>query len=222
MPTHVGPDRPASARSWYADLAESRVADGIRVDTRFFGPERCSMSATSQRAVPLMSNWSARTIATVAGRVMNAVWRNNNLYTCNTIKPTVGVDLPQATAHWYRIDTVALAALAIADQGNVGAEDLGAATHTMMPAVNVDKCDNMAIGFSASGPTIYAGAYYATRLLTDPAGTIGATMPLALGLDPTSAPSGNTAASRQDGSGLSARWTSRLSFTTSTRARTAT
>jgi hypothetical protein len=96
---------------------------------------------------------SARTIATVALRVMNAVWRNNNLYTCHTIRPPVGSpEVNEATAHWYRLGTLNLAALGVADQGNVSAEDLGVGTHTFMPAVMVDVCDNMAVGFAASGP----------------------------------------------------------------------
>jgi flagellar hook capping protein FlgD len=47
----------------------------------------------------------------------------------------------------------------------------------------VDCNDNMAIGFSASNPAIYAGAYYATRFAGDPAGSIGGTASLALGVD---------------------------------------
>jgi len=214
MPTHMwGPEPPAVGTF----LVSCGISDGvneyvnvIRVDTPLvpaWNWQLVNAGDISSGAVPAATQLgSARTIATVAGRVMNAVWRNNNLYTCNTIKPTVGIDLTQATAHWYRLDTVALGALFVADQGNVGAEDLGAATHTMMPAVNVDKCDNMAIGFSASGPSLYAGAYYATPLPTDPPGTIGATMPLALGMDyyVRSFVCGNTASSRWgDYSGLS-------------------
>jgi hypothetical protein len=111
------------------------------------------------------------------------VWRNNNLYTCNTLRPPVGVDATQATAHWYRLNTMVLAALGVADQGDIGAEDLGVGTHTMMPAVMVDVCDNMAVGFAASGPAIHPGAYYASRLASDAPGTIGGTMPLAVGTD---------------------------------------
>ena len=126
---------------------------------------------------------SARTIATVAGRCMGAVWRNNNLYAVHTLRPTAGVDGTQATAHWYRMGTTTLAALTVADQGNVGGEDIAAGEHTYMPNVHVDKCDNMAVGFTASGPLTYAGAYYATRALGDPAGTIGNSQLLAAGLD---------------------------------------
>lgn len=126
---------------------------------------------------------TARTIATIPLRCMNAVWRNNNLYTVNTLRPPAGVNTTQATAHWYRFDTVNLALLGVADQGDIGGEDLGANTHTWVPQVAVDKCDNMAVGFSASNAGIYAGAYYATRAFADPPGTIGATAVLALGTD---------------------------------------
>jgi hypothetical protein len=114
---------------------------------------------------------------------MGAVWRNNNLYAVHTLRPTAGVDGTQATAHWYRMGTAALNALTVADQGNVGGEDIAAGTHTYVPNIHVDKCDNMAVGFTASGPAIYAGAYYATRALGDPAGTIGNSVLLAAGLD---------------------------------------
>ncbi len=126
---------------------------------------------------------TTRTIATVSLRCMNAVWRNNNLYTCHTINPSAGPDVGQATAHWYRLGTAVLAALTVADQGNAGGEDIAAGTHTFMPAVHVDKCDNMALGYSGSGPLIFAGAYYATRKTGDPAGTIGNSQTLAAGLD---------------------------------------
>jgi hypothetical protein len=126
---------------------------------------------------------STRTIATVAGRCGGAVWRNNNLYAVHTLRPTAGVDGTQATVHWYRIGTGTLAALTVADQGNVGGEDIAVGEHTYMGNIHVDKCDNMAIGFSASGPSTYAGAYYATRALGDPAGTIGNSQLLAAGLD---------------------------------------
>ena len=135
-------------------------------------------------AVPAASQLgSARTIATIPLRCMNAVWRNNNLYACNTLRPPAGVNSTQATAHWYRIDTVNQASLALADQGDIDGEDLGVNTHTWIPQVAVDKCDHMAVGFSASNPTIYAGAYYATRTMSDPPGTIGASATLALGTD---------------------------------------
>lgn len=127
---------------------------------------------------------SAILIETNDRRALNAVWRNNNLYMCAQIRGPVAPDLNQSTAHWWRISTVLPhPALALADQGNVGAEDLGAATHVYYPSVMVDCNDNMAMGFSASNQGIYAGAYYATRFASDPPGFMGGSAPLALGVD---------------------------------------
>ena len=55
--------------------------------------------------------------------------------------------------------------------------------YTVWPAVNVDSQGNMAIGFSAAGPNLYAGAYYAVRAPSDPAGTSRTPGTLAAGLD---------------------------------------
>ncbi len=128
---------------------------------------------------------SAATIETNDRRALNAVWRNNNLYMCAQVRVPVGLpEAAQTTAHWWRLDTtVPVPGTALADQGNVGAEDHAVGAYTFYPSVMVDCQDNMAIGFSASGPTIYPGAYYATRLAGDPAGSIGATGILALGVD---------------------------------------
>jgi len=93
-------------------------------------------------------------------RALNAVWRNNALWTCNTIVPVSGTDAGQATAHWYKINTTNLGALAAADQGNVGGENIAAGTYTFFPAVMVDATGDLGIGFSASAPTIFPGAYY--------------------------------------------------------------
>jgi hypothetical protein len=117
-------------------------------------------------------------------RTMNAVWRDNCLFTCAPIMPLPGdPDAGQTTAHWWRIDTTVPGALAVVDQGNVGAEDLGAGTFTFMPQVMVDCNKNMAMGFAASNAAGFCGAYYATRLSTDPPGFIGATGTLQAGVD---------------------------------------
>ena len=65
-----------------------------------------------------------------------------------------------------------LAALTAVDQGNIGGEDIATGTYTFFPSVAVDAQDNMAIGFSASAPDIFPGAYYTARLATDPVGTV--------------------------------------------------
>jgi hypothetical protein len=120
-------------------------------------------------------------------RALDAVWRNNQLYLTGTINPNAGPDAGQTTAHWWRLNTTAgIAAILCADEGNVGAEDLcvpGGEVYTFFPSVAVDKCDNMSIGFAASGPCIYPGAYYTGRLAGDPPGTTQPTGVLQVGLD---------------------------------------
>lgn len=118
-------------------------------------------------------------------RALNAVWRANNIFLCAELLPLAGADAGQTTAHWWRLDTsVVIPGLTLADQGNVGAEDLGGSTHTFYPSVMVDSDLNMAMGFSASNSGIYCGAYYTSRLSTDPAGTVSSTGTLQAGLAP--------------------------------------
>ncbi|MCI0452833.1 MAG: T9SS type A sorting domain-containing protein [Candidatus Latescibacteria bacterium] len=117
-------------------------------------------------------------------RALNAVWRSNNIWTCAELIPVAGADAGQTTAHWWRIDTTANPVLVPADQGNVGAEDLGPGTYTYYPSVMVDCELNMAVGFSASNAAIFAGAYYATRRAADAPGFIAPTDILKPGVAP--------------------------------------
>jgi|GEM_PF-5762566 len=121
---------------------------------------------------------TAVTIRTNDRRVVsNGVWRNNNLYFAHTSAPLVGADAGQATAKWYRATADGTNAPATADTGLVGGENLAASTHTFFPAVAVDATGNLAIGFSASGSTMFPSAGYTARLTADAAGT---TQPAAL------------------------------------------
>ncbi len=126
---------------------------------------------------------TARTIEVNDRRALGAVWRDNDLFMCATVLAPAGPDAGQTTAHWFRIDTVNLPALSVADHGDAGAEDLGAGTYTFFPAIMVDCDKNMGLGFAASNANIYCGAYYATRLFGDAAGTVSSTGVLALGTD---------------------------------------
>ena len=126
---------------------------------------------------------SGTAIETNDRRALHAVWRNNSLWMTTTIVPPIGPDAGQATAHWVRIDTTDLEALSLADQGDVSGEDIALGTHTFFPSIAVDSADNMGIGFAASGPSIYPGAYYTGRLATDSPGTVQPTEALAEGVD---------------------------------------
>ena len=117
---------------------------------------------------------SAELIDTNDRRVLDAVWREDNLYFASVIDPKPGdPDAGQATAFWARIDTTNLASLTVTDQGVVLGEDIAAGTYTFYPSIAVDNTGAMAIGFAASAPTIFPGAYFTYRQAADSAGTTG-------------------------------------------------
>lgn len=106
----------------------------------------------------------------------DAVWRNHTLWFTATIDPERGPDEGQATAHWFKLDTSAVPAgpVTLADQGNIGGEEIAPRTSTFYPAIAVNSQGHVKIGFSASARTIYAGAYVAGRAAGDPPGTVRA------------------------------------------------
>jgi len=127
-------------------------------------------------------------------RAYDAVWRDGALWVVSTINPRSGYDATnsgQATAHWWKLDTSAVTSsaspsglLTLADQGNLGAEDLGTGTYTWFPSVAVNGFGETKFGFAASSSSIYAGAYMAGREPADPAGTVQATGTVRAGVAP--------------------------------------
>lgn len=105
-------------------------------------------------------------------RALNAVWRNNALWMTAEIRPDSGPDLNQTTAHWWNLNTTTPAVITLADQGNVGGEDIAPGTYTYYPAVAVNRDGDAAFGFSASAPTIFAGAFVTGRAVGDAPGTV--------------------------------------------------
>ena len=112
-------------------------------------------------------------------RALDAVWRNDQLYLTTTILPNSGPDAGETTAYWFQLDTSAVTSstspaflIALADQGDIGGEDLAAGTFTFFPAVAVNRDDEVKFGFSASAPTIFAGAFATGRQPADPPGTL--------------------------------------------------
>ena len=116
-------------------------------------------------------------------RALNAVWRDDALYFTATVVPGGGADAGQATAYWARIDTSSLGALSLADSGTVGGEDIAPGTFTFFPSIAVNAAGDVAIGFSASAPSIFPGAYWTGRLADDPSGTVRPSEVLAAGQD---------------------------------------
>jgi hypothetical protein len=116
-------------------------------------------------------------------RALQAVWRDNSLWVVHTVNPPSGPDAGQATAHWCEVDTASLSSLSLIQQGNIGGEDIAAGTHTFYPSIGVDAFGNVGIGFAASAPAIFPGAYYTGRKASDPAGSVQPSVALAAGVD---------------------------------------
>lgn len=106
---------------------------------------------------------SAETIETNDRRALDSVWRSDSLWFTATIDPTSGADAGQATAHWWELDTTTLALITLAQQGDVGGEDLASDTHTFFPSIAVNTAGDAAIGFSASASTIFPSSAYTTH-----------------------------------------------------------
>lgn len=173
------------------------LVDVIRVDSPLTTPkfqrfsinvgdieENTTNPITDIQAVAAAQRGSDQLLDFGDRRIVSAVWRDNALYATTVIYPGAGDDANQVTAHWFKFDTTnALVAPKLVDQGNIGGEDLGFAVNTGWPVVNVDTEGNVAIGFAAAGPNLYAGAYYAVRAANDPAGEFRTAGTLAAGLD---------------------------------------
>jgi hypothetical protein len=116
-------------------------------------------------------------------RALHAVWRNNRLWATTTILPWSGPDAFDATAHWFKFNTSNLNSITLDDQGDVGGEDIAPETFTFFPSIAVNMNDDMAIGFAASGDSIFPGAYFTGRQTIDPPGMVQPTQTLRAGLD---------------------------------------
>lgn len=115
--------------------------------------------------------------------VYDAEWRDGALHVVTQVVPETGPDAGQATTHWVRLSGATVTGLTVADQGNLGGEDIALGTHTFFPSLGVDAAGTMGIGFSAAGPLVMPGAWFAARAADDPAGTMGTPAPIAAGGD---------------------------------------
>ncbi|MDX2473384.1 MAG: FlgD immunoglobulin-like domain containing protein [Candidatus Krumholzibacteria bacterium] len=132
-------------------------------------------------------NGTATLIEVNDSRTLDAVWRDNSLWVTTTISPNAANDpanVGQATAHWFRLNTGAVPGpVTVADQGNIGGDDIAQATWTFFPSVAVNGNGDAKFGFSASAQTIFPGAYYTGREVGDPAGTVQASGTVQAGTD---------------------------------------
>jgi hypothetical protein len=99
------------------------------------------------------------------------------------VTPRAGADAGQTSAFWARLSTTNPAALTLAEAGIVGGEDIAPGTFTYFPAIAVNRAGDMNIGFAASAPTIYAGAFGTGRRASDAPGTLRGSVVIRAGTD---------------------------------------
>ncbi|MCA9096855.1 MAG: hypothetical protein KDA36_00640 [Planctomycetaceae bacterium] len=194
QPAHVFGSAPGStgtflvSTNWVSGANE--LAKIIRVDNPLSSPTFVSSNVTLgdlQANFPSFPNTpqpgTSTKINTNDYRALNAVWRNDYLYFVNTVLPASGDNAGEETAHWYKVSTSNLSSLTLSDSGSIGGEDIAAETRTFFPSIAVDSNDNIAVGFSAAGPNLYAGAYYTIHRTGATAGSTETPTELAAGLD---------------------------------------
>ena len=88
--------------------------------------------------------------------------RDNFLYAAHSIANTTNASY--SSVRYYKID---LNSSSILEQSELGAIGY----YFLYPALTIDKNHNIAVTFSRSATSEYCGAYFATKLATDPPGT---------------------------------------------------
>ncbi|MEM8954781.1 MAG: hypothetical protein AAGD22_11570 [Verrucomicrobiota bacterium] len=123
-------------------------------------------------------------------RALDAVWRNNLLWMVTTVMPGSGPNEGQATAYWLNLDTSDVVngdspagLINPNDGGEIGGEDIAPGAFTFFPSVAVNASGDAMFGFSASGPTLFAGAYVTGRRNGDAEGSVRPTTTIQAGVD---------------------------------------
>ena len=107
----------------------------------------------------------------VGTRLMNAVYRDGFLYTAHTIN----VD-GRAASRWYQINVSTRQLVT----GTIHSPTL----HYFFPAIAVNACGDIGLGFSGANADQYVACYYAGRSKEDPAGETSEPALLAAGRGP--------------------------------------
>jgi len=107
----------------------------------------------------------------VGTRLMNAVYRDGFLYTAHAIN--IG---GRAACRWYQIN--------VSNRQLVTGTISSPTLHYFFPAIAVNACGDIGLGFSGANADQYAACYYAGRSKEDPAGETSEPALLAAGRGP--------------------------------------
>ncbi len=116
-------------------------------------------------------------------RAQSCVWRDSIFVGAFTINPSTGSEAGQATNFWFTVNTSNINNVVLEQQGLIDGEDIANACYTGYPAVEINAFGDIAIGFSATSDTIYAGSYVAYHGVADPSGTVRGSILIHAGVD---------------------------------------
>jgi len=157
------------------------AAGGPSFNVQFLNPGEIHDNSSGVPDAP--QSGTSNTIDFGDTRAQTCAWSSNRLLGGFTVNPSSGTDGGQATVFWFDINTTTLSSLTLTQQGNVGGEDIATAAYTGYPAISVNQDGDVAIGFSASASTIYAGAYYTLHTDNEANGVVQASQTLHSGQD---------------------------------------
>jgi len=126
---------------------------------------------------------------------ISSVFRNGNVwYTHHASLPASGTP-DRVAVFWFELLPAQMAATGnpIVQSGII---DGGPRTYYFYPSIAVNRNDDVCIGFSASDPDHFIAGAEATRVGTDPPGTIGTVSVIKAGEDPYVRPSLSTGVTR--------------------------
>ncbi len=116
-------------------------------------------------------------IKTNDNRLINAVVRNGHLWTAHTGGLPAGGGANRTAIFWYEANPVTPSLI------QSGVIDGGSGIFYMFPSINVNKHNDVVIGFSHSDNTHYAEAVFSSRQSGDTAGWMSAPQVIKQGLD---------------------------------------
>ncbi len=116
---------------------------------------------------------STTPLDTVGDRLMNAVYINGSIWTTHCV-----ASMTRSGARWYEVDPGDLSAAV--QFGTINDPVM----YFLFPTIAVNEAGDVVIGFSATSPSMFAGAWVTGRRASDPPGEMGVPFEYRAGLGP--------------------------------------
>ncbi len=158
------------ATTWDATASQylvSRATGGLRIRRLNLPASAPTLSELGTASVSVGSSppnapqLGGPSLDTLDGRPMNSVWINGSIWTTNCISSG-----GRAGCRWYQVST---SSITVTQTGTVDDPSL----HFFAPSIAVNTNNDVAMGFSGSNASQFAGVYFTGRLSSDPAGQMG-------------------------------------------------